>query len=159
MEKGTLKIIRARYFNDKMSGKGFNVFIDGKDMGKVAYNEPKSYDLPIGEHKIYAKINWGTSPEMTINIKAGETKEIELGLTNPPTKVRFIIAMIFAIIYFGGLILGRVLHDETIKDMAIYSIGVYFLFSIIIYRKKSPLYGITFGRKNHLYLMELGNQE
>ena len=157
METGTLKINRARYFNDKMSGKGFSIFIDGKEEGKAAYNEPKSFQLPVGEHIVFAKVNWGKSREMMVNIKANETFEVELGMTAPPTKGRFIIAILFVIIYFGARILGRYLENEMIKDIAFYSLLFYGTYSLLVYRKKSALYTISFGHNDFLYLKELSS--
>jgi hypothetical protein len=142
-----------------MSGKGFNVFIDGKDEGKVPFDEAKTVELIEGDHQVYAKINWCSSKVFNINIKANETKEIELGLNNPPTKTQFFIAIIFAIIFIGGLSLGKLIQLELITDIAACSLYVYALYSLLILRNRSALYGITFGRKDYLYLKELGNQD
>ncbi len=154
METGTLKITRARFFNDKMSSKGFSIFIDGKEEGKVPYNEPKSFPLAEGKHEVYAKLNWGKSRIMTLDIKANETKELELGMSNPPTKKRFIVAIIFAVIWFGLLIMKRVYHDEMYKDIAMYSCAVFVVSNLIIDKKKNAIYSITFGRNDYLYLKE-----
>jgi hypothetical protein len=159
METGKLTIIRAKYFNDKMSGKGFNIFIDGKDVGKVPFDEAKSFELSEGEHKIYAKVNWCISKIIIVNIKPNETKEIELGLTNPVTRPRFIITIIFAILWLGSLIIGKAFHIEWLREMGFVSLYAFILYDIIILRKKSGVYGMTFGRKNYLYLKELGNQD
>lgn len=157
METGKITIIRARYFNDKMSGKGFNVFIDGEDMGKVSYIAPMTLELPVGEHIVYAKINSFGSKEMTVNIASDETKEIELGLTNPPTKQRLIILTIINIIYFGGIFLGN--HYKIDWLFAVCSIPLisYFIYHLFFLKKNSELYSIFFGRKNYLYLKELTN--
>jgi len=157
METGKLTIIRARFFNDKMTGKGYKIFIDGKEEGRISYNEPRSFTLAEGEHQVYTKEGWIGSRLLTVNIKANETTEIELGLSHPPTKGRLIFSIFILIFWFGGLFLGRYLGNEILRDIGFGTLYFYIFYNIVILRKKSQMYMMVFGRYNYFYLKEMNH--
>jgi len=73
----TIRLKRTSEYNNSM--RDYKIFIDGQEVGRIANGEIKEFPLTEGQHNIIAKIDWCSSPNMLINIKDNETKELKVG--------------------------------------------------------------------------------
>jgi hypothetical protein len=73
----TLILERSSEMNNRL--RNYAVYIDGEKMGTIANGETKEYDLPNGEHVIYCKIDWCSSPERTFKMDDDKIKIFKVG--------------------------------------------------------------------------------
>lgn len=59
--------------------RSYKFFIDEKEMGKIANGSSAEYPVEPGVHKLQSRINWCSSPEISIEVKDGETKFLKTG--------------------------------------------------------------------------------
>ncbi len=50
----------------------FDVFLDGKKVGRIANNERQSYEVPPGDHTLYVSLDDFASKRLTISLRPGE---------------------------------------------------------------------------------------
>jgi hypothetical protein len=50
----------------------FDVFIDGKKVGRLSNNERESYPVPPGDHTIHVAVDDYPSKKVTISLRPGE---------------------------------------------------------------------------------------
>ena len=50
----------------------FDVFIDGKKMGRIGNNERVSYEVPPGDHTVYLVVDDYPSKKLTLVLHPGE---------------------------------------------------------------------------------------
>ena len=73
----TIKIQRTSEWNARL--RDFKIFIDEQQVGTIANGETKEFTTPAGKHTITAKIDWCSSPDLTINADDNKTKCLKVG--------------------------------------------------------------------------------
>jgi hypothetical protein len=66
-------IILQRHNEYVNSQRGYRIFIDGVEAGKIGNGETKSYAVAAGSRKVMAKIDWCGSEEIEVYVKEGES--------------------------------------------------------------------------------------
>jgi len=54
--------------------RNYKLYLDGKKLGTIAVGEIQEFDVTSGEHKLMAKIDWCSSPEISFTVNENETK-------------------------------------------------------------------------------------
>ena len=52
--------------------RAFSVLVDGNVLGKIRSGQSEIYNVPPGTHRVQVKLDWYTSPEVTVTTAAGE---------------------------------------------------------------------------------------
>jgi len=73
----TIRIERTNEFLNRM--RNFTIYIDGEQAGTVANGETKDFTVTPGQHSVLAKIDWCTSPTLSINTGDTEIKKLKVG--------------------------------------------------------------------------------
>ena len=71
-----LRIIRRSGYADRI--RAYKIFINGTEVGTIARNSVRDFEIPSGPVTIEARIDWGRSQPLTVEAKPGETIEIEV---------------------------------------------------------------------------------
>jgi hypothetical protein len=53
--------------------RGYRVLIDGENVGLIRLGQVREFSVTPGMHSIRLKIDWCSSPELSVNIRAGDT--------------------------------------------------------------------------------------
>ena len=150
METGKLTIIRTKQSANRL--RKLQLFIDGEKLYQISSGETKTFELPVGEHQMYAKIDWCQTKPITVNISSNKELTFELG---SPLKQNLIFLML-AIILFAFVITGRRFLDESTYTILLFtSLALYIVIQLFVFKEKPVLYYITFGRDKFLYLKEI----
>jgi hypothetical protein len=72
----TLKVIRTSEYNNKF--RDFQIYVNGKKIGSIADGEEKLFEVTSGVHNIRAKIDWCSSPQISININQDDIKTLKV---------------------------------------------------------------------------------
>jgi len=72
----TIRLKRTSEYNNRM--RDYKIFIDGQQVGIIANGEAKDFPTTVGQHNVTAKIDWCSSPDVSIDIKDNETKELRV---------------------------------------------------------------------------------
>ena len=132
----TIKIQRtSEYIN---SLRNYRLFIDGQKIGTIANGKTKEFEITAGRHSIVGKIDWCSSPELTVDLNDNDTKT-------------FLI---------GGFKNGNWIMPITIGVIVLCFVLTYALESHYVLLPIIPTflliaYYLTIGRKNYLSLTEL----
>ena len=59
--------------------RNFGVYIDGIKIGTIANGETKEFNVSAGQHSVFIKIDWCSSPTLSVNINDQETKNLKVG--------------------------------------------------------------------------------
>jgi hypothetical protein len=51
----------------------FDVFLDGKKVGRIGNNEQQSYEVPPGDHTLHLSVDDYPSKKVTLVLRPGET--------------------------------------------------------------------------------------
>jgi len=62
-----LRIKRAAEFINLL--RNYQIYINGKKAGSVANGKTKDFIVPAGQHTVKAKIDWCSSPEISLNVE------------------------------------------------------------------------------------------
>jgi hypothetical protein len=73
----TIKIKRTTEWVNM--GRNYKIFIDGQFVGKIASGATKEFQTTAGQHIVVAKIDWCSSPNISINVNSNETKYLKVG--------------------------------------------------------------------------------
>ena len=73
----TIKIKRTSEYLNRL--RDYKIFIDELQVGTIANGETKEYTTSEGQHTITAKIDWCSSPDITININENSRKNLQVG--------------------------------------------------------------------------------
>jgi hypothetical protein len=115
----------------------YRLFIDGQKIGSIGNAQTKDFEIPPGRHSVIAKIDWCSSPELSIEINDHDSKTLLVGAL----KIwRWIIPLITGIIALSFIV--------TLASR------FYFTLFLILPTFLLLLYYLTFGRKNYLTLRE-----
>ena len=77
MATGTLILTRPRQYADRL--RQYRIIVDDQEVGRLSVGEELRVELPEGEHRMVARIDWARSNYLSFGIRAGETTEIEVG--------------------------------------------------------------------------------
>lgn len=73
-EEATLVISRKRGgWRDR--ARRYDILVDGKPMGKIKHGERLELLVPPGQHELFLKIAWCTSPSITFTAQPGDVVE------------------------------------------------------------------------------------
>jgi hypothetical protein len=71
-DRGKICIYREPEYSDKY--RAYSVVADGAVVGRLAPGETCTLSLPVGEHQIAAKIDWGGSNTIHVNVSSEKTE-------------------------------------------------------------------------------------
>ena len=128
-------ITRSNELNNRL--RNAIIYIDGQQIGAVSNGDVKDFEVPEGNHSLYARINWGRSRELEFFIGSNEKKYFTLS----GYKHSNILAPITLAILIAHLIASKVF-------------GIHWIAFLIIPSFLVILYYITLGRKDYLRLKE-----
>ena len=117
------------------ASRNYKIFIDGQFVGKIANGATKEFSTTAGRHTVFAKIDWGSSPNVSIDIDTNDTVHLSLGFFK----------------YSGLLFLsGTVIIPffPVLKVITGLDNTLYFFIPILLL----TFYCVTFGRKKFLTL-------
>jgi len=134
----TIKIHRTNEYNNRI--RDYKIFIDGHQVGTIANGETKDFTTTFGQHTVTAKIDWCCSPNISIDIKDNQTKNLKVG--------GFKNGQILVPIALGLIVLHFILENFADIDYLIYLVAPLFLLLV---------YYLTIGRKKYLTLAELND--
>jgi hypothetical protein len=77
MANGTLIVTRPRQFADLM--RRYRIVVDGEEVGRLKPGGELRVDLPEGQYRMVARIDWAQSNDLSVGIRKGEVTEIEVG--------------------------------------------------------------------------------
>ena len=95
----TIRVIRAR--ECVAWCKDYQIFIDGQLAGAVGYGETKEFPTTAGQHTVTAKIDWCSSPDISIDMSANETKSLTVRAfkyVNWFVAIWFVVFLLFVIL-------------------------------------------------------------
>ena len=132
----TIIFKRTSEYNNRF--RGYHLFIDGKKIGTIANGQTKEFETTSGQHNVVAKIDWCSSPEISLTLGDTDKKE---------------------------LIVGGFKNSNWIMPIAMGIIGLHFLLSfafnfeylivLIVPAFILLVYYLTVERKKYLTLIEL----
>ena len=132
----TIIINRTSEYNNRL--RDYQIFLDGKKIGAIANGQTKEFETTSGRHTIIAKIDWCSSPEISVTLNDFEKKELTVGGFKNGNWI-MPIAMGIIVLNF---ILRLAFHFEY---------GIILLIPAFILL----LYYLTVGQKKYLTLTEL----
>ncbi|MCA6490967.1 MAG: hypothetical protein IM558_09195 [Chitinophagaceae bacterium] len=132
----TIRIKRTSEYNNRI--RDYKIFVDGQQVGTIANGETKDFPTTVGQHIVTAKIDWCSSPNISIELKENQTSNLKVG--------GFKYGQILMPIGFGLIALHFIL---TIFADFYYTIFLVVAFFPLL------LYYLTIGRKKYLTLEEL----
>ena len=130
-----LIIIRNSEYVNRL--RTYRIYLDGVKLGNVANGDSKEFEVPAGQHQVWAKIDWCSSPTISFEVKEQQAKTYQIGVF--PGANWLIWTSI------GILILHFFLSFTIHFSYAIYLIVPAFLVLI---------YYMTIGRKRYLSIRE-----
>ena len=77
MPTGTLILARPEQWCDRL--RDYRIVVDGTEVARLAAGQELRVELPEGEHEVVAKIDWARSNRLSLLIRAGEARELEVG--------------------------------------------------------------------------------
>ena len=118
--------------------RNYRIFIDKQFVGKIANGATKEFPTTAGYHTVTAKIDWCSSPNISININTNETKYLTVG--------NFKYGSWLVLLGLGIVVLLFMLKGIFGFSYALnfFLIPIFLLF----------FYYITIGRKKYLTLSE-----
>ena len=132
----TIRLKRTSEYNNRM--RDYKIFIDGKQVGTIANGETKDFPSTVGQHFITAKIDWCSSPGISINVKENQIKNLNVG--------GFKNGQFLMPIGLGLIVLHFILSKFADFYYTIFLVAPLFLLIS---------YYLTIGRKKYLTLLEV----
>ncbi len=71
-----IEITRSSEYANRL--RTIKLFIDNREVGAIANGKTLTFDVPEGNHLVQAKIDWGRSNVLAVELAAGETCSIRL---------------------------------------------------------------------------------
>lgn len=131
------KLIIQRESEANNKARKISIYIDEKNVGTLANGETRAYDVEVGPHEVFAKIDWCGSQKVTIDITESPEHALKLsGFKNGTWAGLGIIGLI--LIYF----IGKFGFNENLNFLLALA-GIAFMY---------PLYFVTIGRNRYLKL-------
>lgn len=136
----TIKLQRPSEYNNRM--RDYKIFIDGLQVGTIANGETKEFATTVGQHSVTAKIDWCSSPDISIKTDDNEIRNLKVsGFKNGS----WLMPITGGIIALHFILKMMVDIDYTI----VLVIPVFILL----------VYYFTLGRKKYLNLTEVHGKE
>jgi hypothetical protein len=135
----SVRLKRTNENNNSM--RDYKIFIDGKEVGRIANGETKDFPMTDGQHIITAKIDWCSSQDFPLHIKDNETKELKVGGFKNGNWIMPLAGGIIALHFLFKIML----HIE-------YTIFLVIPVFILL------VYYLTIGRKKYLTLEEINDK-
>ena len=132
------KIKLQRTSENKNRLREYQIYIDGQKIGTIANGETKEFETNNGQHSLVAKIDWSSSPELTLNFDNSQTKHLEVGVS----KNRNWIMRIGLFLLGLGCVLNPFFDNKWSMFIALHVMVLF-------------VYYLTLGRKKYLTLTEL----
>ena len=132
----TIRLKRTSEYNNRM--RDYKIFIDGQQVGTIANGETKDFPTTVGKHIVTAKIDWCSSPDISVDIKDNQTKNLKVG--------GFRNGQFLMPIGLGLIVLHFILSKFADFDYTIFLVAPLFLLMV---------YYLTIGRKKYLTLEEV----
>jgi len=132
----TIRLKRTSEYNNRI--RDYKIFIDGQQVGTIANGETKDFPTTVGQHIITAKIDWCSSPDISIELKENQTSSLKVG--------GFKYGQILMPIGLGLIVLHFMLSKFADFDYTIFLVAPLFLLMV---------YYLTIGRKKYLTLEEI----
>jgi len=142
------KIIISRKNEWRNRNRGFQVFIDGREVGKIANGSSEEYQAEPGAHTIQCKIAWCSSPALTIVVKDGENSFVTVGSAMKLYNVGLVLALLVIVAGFG---IPSLLHIPLPAYFGTVQLVVFLPFLAYL------LYYQTLGRKKYITIAEDAN--
>lgn len=142
------KIIINRKSEWRNRNRGFQVFIDGKEVGKITNGSSEEYQAEPGTHTIQCKIAWCSSPAITIVVKDGENSFVTVGSAMKFYNIGMVLALLVIVAGFG---IPSFLHVPLPAYFGTVQLAVFLPFLAYL------LYYQTLGRKNYITITEDAN--
>lgn len=128
-----ISIIRKSEYQNKL--RSYRIYIDGVKVGKVADGAMESFEVTAGTHTIEVKIDWCSSPTISLNVGEGEQEIATVG-SNKFFKWFSILSIVIIGLHF-------ILSITNITDYTLYALIPLGLMLV---------YYLTIGRKQFLTL-------
>ena len=111
--------------------------LTGKKVGTIANGTTKEFNVSAGQHTIFTKIDWCSSPTVSLDINSDETKSLQVGGFKN-AKWLMPTALVIIVLSFTTKVL----------------FGFDYLFYLVLPIFLLMLYYMTVGRKEYLTLTE-----
>jgi hypothetical protein len=136
--------IRIKRTNEWINkARQIGIYLDNQKIGAVSSGETKEFDVPSGQHKVRAKIDWCGSKDLTCQINEKEVKTITISGFKYAD-----YSIIGFFVPFAIYSLLKVFFNTDSSLLAITSlcISIILLFGLTYY--------LTFGRNSYLRIKE-----
>ena len=126
---GKLRIHRSNQWYGGV--RDYKIFLDNQKIGEVGKGDTKEFNIPDGEHQLFAKIDWFETKKISINLENDEEREIVLKSSQ---KSKWTIPIIFILPFLIYL-----------TDLKLELLLLLFIPLILIL-----LYTLTYGKKSFI---------
>ena len=116
----------------------YQLFLDGKKIGTIANGQTKEFETTSGQHNIVAKIDWCSSPEISLTLNDTEKKELIVGGFKNGN-------------WIMPIAMGAIPLNFVLRFAFNFNYGIFLLIPAFILL----VYYYTVGRKKYLTLFEL----
>ena len=138
------KIIISRKSEWINRARGFKIFLDGKELGKIANAGSEEYTVDAGSHKLQCKIDWCSSPEITFEVKEGETKFFKAA----SGMKYYTLGYVFLLVSLGAGPIMKILGIPRPANLSLLQVIILVPFLLYLF------YYYTLGRRNYISLTE-----
>ena len=132
----TIRLKRTSEYNNRM--RNYKIFIDGQLVGTIANGETKDFPTTVGQHIVTAKVDWCSSPDITVDINDNQIKNLKVG--------GFKYGQILMPVGLGLFVLHFIFSKFADFDYTIFLAAPLFLLMV---------YYLTIGRKKYLTLEDV----
>ncbi len=133
-----IRLKRTSEYNNRM--RDYKIFIDGQQVGTIANGETKDFPTTVGQHIVTAKVDWCSSPDISVDINDNQTKKLKVG--------GFRNGQILIPIGLGLITLHFILSKFADFEYTIFLLTPLFLLLV---------YYLTIGRKKYLTIDEIND--
>ena len=129
----TIKIKRKSHLMNM--ARNYKIFIDGEFVGKISNGATAEFPVTAGKHTVTAKIDWCSSPTVSVEVGTDETKRLTVG----GFKYNWLIFLWIAGVVLLSFVRIVDFHYPTLLLLPPFLLATYYT---------------TFGRKKYLTLKE-----
>ena len=131
----TLIINRTSEYINKL--RDYGIYVDEQKIGTIADGESKEFTVPAGKHSVYTKIDWCSSPVVSVVLQDHETRNLHTGGFK---NAKWLMP--------AGLVL------IVLSFIINFFVAFTYLFFLLVPIFLILVYFITIGRKQYLTLSE-----
>lgn len=85
----TIRIKRTNEYSNLL--RDYKILIDGQQVGTIANGETKDFSTTVGQHTVTAKIDWCSSPDVSVDVKENQTIALNVCGLKTPIEFLFLI--------------------------------------------------------------------